>query len=166
MRSLNSWVMSDQKVKRWVGKYEVGKTIVQGTFAKVRYAKDIETGESVALKILDKDKLLKTKMSEQVKFTFLISIRFFSCLLSCTLLGSKTSEIHREICLNSGNVMCVLLRLLLQIKIEICTMMLINHPNVVQLYEVHLHAPTFLYLSLFFLVQPGIEISLESKQIC
>lgn len=66
--------MSDQKFKRWVGKYEVGKTIVQGTFAKVRYAKDIETGESFALKILDKDKLLKTNMSEQVKFTFLISI--------------------------------------------------------------------------------------------
>lgn len=59
--------MSDPIVKRWVGKYEVGKTIVQGNFAKVRYAKDTETGESVALKILDKDKVLKNKMSEQVK---------------------------------------------------------------------------------------------------
>lgn len=70
--------MSDPKVKRWVGKYEVGKTIVQGTFAKLRSAKDTETGESVALKILDKDKLLKTNMSEQVKNSlFLIRIRFY-----------------------------------------------------------------------------------------
>ncbi|CAF2338342.1 unnamed protein product [Brassica rapa] len=93
--------MSDQKVKRWVGKYEVGKTIVQGTFAKVRYAKDIETGESVALKIIDKDKLLKTKMSEQIKK-------------------------------------------------EICTMMLINHPNAVQLYEV-LASKTKIYIVLEFI---------------
>lgn len=54
------------KVQRRVGKYEVGKTIGQGTFAKVRFAKDTETGESVALKILDKEKVLKNKMSEQV----------------------------------------------------------------------------------------------------
>uniref|UniRef100_A0A0D3AKC6 non-specific serine/threonine protein kinase n=1 Tax=Brassica oleracea var. oleracea TaxID=109376 RepID=A0A0D3AKC6_BRAOL len=59
--------MNRPKVQRRVGKYEVGKTIGQGTFAKVRYAKNTETGESVALKILDKQKLLKNnKMSVQV----------------------------------------------------------------------------------------------------
>lgn len=57
--------------RRIVGKYEVGKTIGQGTFAKVRYAKNTETGESVALKILDKQKLLKNnKMAGQVKTHF------------------------------------------------------------------------------------------------
>lgn len=52
------------------------------------------------------------------------------------------------------------LRLLLQIKIEICTMMLINHPNVVQLYEVHLHTPNF---SLRVSVFSGVEANLLKK---
>ncbi|CAA2967989.1 CBL-interacting kinase 32 [Olea europaea subsp. europaea] len=59
--------MSQPKVKRRIGKYEVGRTIGEGTFAKVKFAKNSETGEPVALKILDKDKVLKNKMSEQIK---------------------------------------------------------------------------------------------------
>jgi serine/threonine protein kinase len=50
-----------------VGKYELGKTLGEGTFAKVKYAKNMETGESVAIKVLDKDKVLKHKMVEQIK---------------------------------------------------------------------------------------------------
>lgn len=71
--------MNRPKVQRRVGKYEVGKTIGQGTFAKVRYAKNTETGESVALKILDKEKVLKNKMSEQVlTFTLCkVNLKFF-----------------------------------------------------------------------------------------
>jgi len=34
--------MSTTKVKRRVGKYELGRTIGEGTFAKVRFAKDTE----------------------------------------------------------------------------------------------------------------------------
>lgn len=59
-------VMNRPKVQRRVGKYEVGKTLGQGTFAKVRCAVNTETGERVALKILDKEKVLKHKMAEQV----------------------------------------------------------------------------------------------------
>jgi len=55
-----------QQVKRRVGKYEVGRTIGEGTFAKVKFARNSETGEPVALKILDKEKVLKHKMAEQV----------------------------------------------------------------------------------------------------
>lgn len=62
--------MSSSKVKRRVGKYELGRTIGEGTFAKVRFAKNSETGEHVAIKILDKDKVLKNKMVEQVSFKF------------------------------------------------------------------------------------------------
>lgn len=61
-------VMNRPKVQRRVGKYEVGKTLGQGTFAKVRCAVDTETGERVALKILDKEKVLKHKMAEQVTY--------------------------------------------------------------------------------------------------
>jgi len=58
--------MSQPKIKRRVGKYEVGRTIGEGTFAKVKFARNSETGEPVALKILDKEKVLKHKMAEQV----------------------------------------------------------------------------------------------------
>ncbi|XXG52705.1 hypothetical protein AAC387_Pa03g0962 [Persea americana] len=60
-------MMNASKVKRRVGKYEVGRTIGEGTFAKVKFARNSETGDPVALKILDKEKVLKHKMVEQIK---------------------------------------------------------------------------------------------------
>lgn len=60
--------MNQPKVKRRVGKYEMGRTIGEGTFAKVKFARNTETGEPVAIKILDKEKVLKHKMAEQVIF--------------------------------------------------------------------------------------------------
>ncbi|PWZ30576.1 CBL-interacting protein kinase 8 [Zea mays] len=51
---------------RRVGKYEVGRTIGEGTFAKVKFAQNTETGESVAMKVLDRSSILKNKMAEQV----------------------------------------------------------------------------------------------------
>ncbi|XP_044482206.1 CBL-interacting serine/threonine-protein kinase 3-like [Mangifera indica] len=59
--------MSQPKIKRQVGKYEVGRTIGEGTFAKVKFARNSKTGEPVALKILDKEKVLKHKMAEQIR---------------------------------------------------------------------------------------------------
>jgi serine/threonine protein kinase len=56
-----------------IRKYEIGKTLGEGTFAKVKYGQHVETGASVAIKIIDKDKILKQKMVEQV------------CLLTCLL---------------------------------------------------------------------------------
>ncbi|KAJ1394314.1 Serine/threonine-protein kinase, active site [Sesbania bispinosa] len=59
--------MNGQKIKRRVGKYDIGRTIGEGTFAKVKFARNSETGEPVALKILDKEKVLKHKMAEQIR---------------------------------------------------------------------------------------------------
>lgn len=59
--------MSQPKIKCRVGKYDVGRTIGEGTFAKVKFARNSETGEPVAIKILDKEKVLKHKMAEQIK---------------------------------------------------------------------------------------------------
>ncbi|ONM60989.1 CBL-interacting serine/threonine-protein kinase 3 [Zea mays] len=73
--------------RRRLGKYELGRTIGEGTFAKVRVAKNMDTGDHVAIKILDKAKVHKNKLAEQIRR-------------------------------------------------EICTMKLIQHPNVVRLYEV------------------------------
>ncbi|KAI8020912.1 CBL-interacting serine/threonine-protein kinase 9 [Camellia lanceoleosa] len=50
-----------------VGKYEIGKTLGEGSFAKVKYAKNTETGDSVAIKIIDRDRVLRHKMVEQIK---------------------------------------------------------------------------------------------------
>jgi len=68
--------MNGQKIKRRVGKYEVGRTIGEGTFAKVKFARNSETGEPVALKILDKEKVLKYMLAEQVVQEIFFDITF------------------------------------------------------------------------------------------
>nr|XP_012568410.1 CBL-interacting serine/threonine-protein kinase 8 isoform X2 [Cicer arietinum] len=54
-------------VLRKVGKYEIGRTIGEGTFAKVKFAQNTETGESVAMKVLDRSTIIKHKMADQIK---------------------------------------------------------------------------------------------------
>jgi len=50
-----------------VGKYEIGRTLGEGTFGKVKFAVNTETNEKVAIKILDKEKIQKQNMGEQIK---------------------------------------------------------------------------------------------------
>jgi len=50
-----------------VGKYEIGKTLGEGTFGKVKYAINSETDERVAIKVLDKEKIQKQNMGAQIK---------------------------------------------------------------------------------------------------
>ncbi|OWM65921.1 CBL-interacting serine/threonine-protein kinase 24 [Punica granatum] len=54
-------------VTRKVGKYQVGRTVGEGTFAKVKFAQNTETGESVAMKILAKSTILKHRMVDQIR---------------------------------------------------------------------------------------------------
>ncbi|KAK9029691.1 hypothetical protein V6N11_026797 [Hibiscus sabdariffa] len=56
-----------EKSRRKVGKYEVGRTVGQGTFAKVKFAQNTITRESVALKVLPKTTILKHRMVDQIK---------------------------------------------------------------------------------------------------
>lgn len=49
-----------------VGRYELGRTLGEGSFAKVKFARNPQTNENVAIKILDKEKVLKHKMIGQV----------------------------------------------------------------------------------------------------
>ncbi|KAK2645925.1 hypothetical protein Ddye_021120 [Dipteronia dyeriana] len=56
-----------KKGTKKVGKYEVGRTIGEGTFAKVKFAQNRETGESVAMKVMAKTTVLKHKMVDQIK---------------------------------------------------------------------------------------------------
>lgn len=55
-----------------VGKYELGKTLGEGSFAKVKFAKNVETGDCVAVKILDRNQVLRHKMVEQVLLLILL----------------------------------------------------------------------------------------------
>nr|QSH71625.1 CBL-interacting protein kinase [Hedychium coronarium] len=50
-----------------VGKYDVGETIGQGTFAKVKVAVNTETRGTVAIKVLAKNTILEHKMVHQIK---------------------------------------------------------------------------------------------------
>ncbi|CAI5726996.1 unnamed protein product [Peronospora destructor] len=55
------------KMVKKVGKYEIGKTLGEGTFGKVKYAVNTETDERVAIKVLDKEKIQKQNMGAQIK---------------------------------------------------------------------------------------------------
>ncbi|KAL0282407.1 UNVERIFIED_CONTAM: CBL-interacting serine/threonine-protein kinase [Sesamum angustifolium] len=50
-----------------VGKYELGRTLGEGTFAKVKFATNTHTGAPVAIKIIDRDRVLCHQMVEQIK---------------------------------------------------------------------------------------------------
>lgn len=71
--------MNNPSVRTCVGKYELGKTLGEGTFAKVKFAKNVETGAAVAIKVLDKEKILKHKMVEQVKSTPCLFTFIWNC---------------------------------------------------------------------------------------
>ncbi|KAA8541989.1 hypothetical protein F0562_023141 [Nyssa sinensis] len=49
------------------GKYKLGRLLGCGTFAKVYHARNLQTGESVAMKIVSKDQVIKVGMMDQVK---------------------------------------------------------------------------------------------------
>lgn len=50
-----------------IGKYEIGKTLGEGSFAKVKYARDIHTGHSFAIKVIPRDLVLRHELAEQIK---------------------------------------------------------------------------------------------------
>ena len=47
------------KKKSRIGMYEVGRTLGEGRYAKVKLGRHIETGSQVAIKIMQKDRLRK-----------------------------------------------------------------------------------------------------------
>ncbi|KAA8535339.1 hypothetical protein F0562_030342 [Nyssa sinensis] len=49
------------------GKYELGRLLGHGTFAKVYHARNLQTGKNVAMKVVGKEKVIKVGMMEQVK---------------------------------------------------------------------------------------------------
>eukprot|EP00252_Welwitschia_mirabilis_P017576 TRINITY_DN3892_c0_g1_i1.p1 TRINITY_DN3892_c0_g1~~TRINITY_DN3892_c0_g1_i1.p1 ORF type:complete len:211 (-),score=31.83 TRINITY_DN3892_c0_g1_i1:212-844(-) len=50
-----------------VGKYELGRCLGEGTYAKVKAARNVFTGERFAVKIIDKKMIFKNNLMNQVK---------------------------------------------------------------------------------------------------
>ncbi|ESQ55521.1 hypothetical protein EUTSA_v10025024mg [Eutrema salsugineum] len=50
-----------------LGRYEMGKLLGHGTFAKVYLARNVKSGESVAIKVIDKEKVLKGGLIAHIK---------------------------------------------------------------------------------------------------
>ncbi|KAG5559633.1 hypothetical protein RHGRI_009231 [Rhododendron griersonianum] len=50
-----------------IGKYQIGRTIGEGTFAKVKLAVNTENGQYVAIKIIDKHMVVENNLTNQVK---------------------------------------------------------------------------------------------------
>ncbi|PHT49345.1 hypothetical protein CQW23_09092 [Capsicum baccatum] len=50
-----------------MNKYEIGKLLGQGTFAKVYYARNLKTSQNVAVKVIDKEKVMKVGLIDQIK---------------------------------------------------------------------------------------------------
>ncbi|KAI5585491.1 hypothetical protein BDE02_06G149800 [Populus trichocarpa] len=50
-----------------LGKYQVGRTIGEGTFAKVKLAVDTTNGHQVAIKIMDKNMVMQSGLKNQVQ---------------------------------------------------------------------------------------------------
>lgn len=48
-------------------RYELGRQLGKGTFAKVYYARSLITNQAVAIKVVDKEKILKVGLMDQVK---------------------------------------------------------------------------------------------------
>lgn len=48
-------------------RYELGRLLGQGTFAKVYYARSLAANHAVAIKVIDKEKVLKVGLMDQIK---------------------------------------------------------------------------------------------------
>ncbi|XP_076926504.1 CBL-interacting serine/threonine-protein kinase 1-like [Bidens hawaiensis] len=57
----------DGMQQQQLGKYEIGRTLGEGNFGKVKYAKDVQTGHPFAVKILEKTRIKNLNFSDQIK---------------------------------------------------------------------------------------------------
>lgn len=63
------WKEREEDVRQLIlGRYEIGKLLGMGTFAKVHHGRDLRTGESVAIKIINKEQVKQNHgMMEQIQ---------------------------------------------------------------------------------------------------
>ncbi|KAL3649202.1 CBL-interacting protein kinase [Castilleja foliolosa] len=59
--------MDNRTGKTLMQKYEIGRLLGQGTFGKVHFARSVQTGQSVAIKVIDKEKITRVGIINQIK---------------------------------------------------------------------------------------------------
>jgi 5'-AMP-activated protein kinase catalytic alpha subunit len=57
----------DERRNILMDRYEIGRQLGQGNFAKVYYARNLTSGQAVAIKIIDKDKITRVGLIVQIK---------------------------------------------------------------------------------------------------
>lgn len=57
----------DSKGNILLQRYELGRLLGQGTFAKVYHARNLKTTHSVAIKVIDKEKVMRVGLMDQIK---------------------------------------------------------------------------------------------------
>uniref|UniRef100_A0A0A9HLE6 non-specific serine/threonine protein kinase n=1 Tax=Arundo donax TaxID=35708 RepID=A0A0A9HLE6_ARUDO len=57
----------EKKATILMNRYELGRMLGQGTFAKVYHARNLASNQSVAIKVIDKEKVLRVGMIDQTK---------------------------------------------------------------------------------------------------
>jgi len=67
MEDHNEFLHKSHKMSKNIGSYIIGKSIGEGTFGKVKVGKHIHTGEKVAIKILDKLKMVEDEDIRRVQ---------------------------------------------------------------------------------------------------
>lgn len=107
-------VVGVEKKGMRVGKYELGRTLGEGNFGKVKFAKNIETGQGFAVKILEKKRILDLKIGDQVRketkkksifsYNFEIFIDGFSTILFSYLGLSFENFTSLSLSANSANL--------------------------------------------------------------
>ncbi|XP_024974266.1 CBL-interacting protein kinase 2 [Cynara cardunculus var. scolymus] len=73
-------------------RYELGRLLGQGTFAKVYFARHLRTGQSVAIKVIDKDKVSRVGLINQIKreISIMRLVRHPNILLLYEVMATKT----------------------------------------------------------------------------
>lgn len=56
-----------------LGRYEIGRTLGEGNFGKVKYARHLATGAHFAVKILDRNKFLSLRCDGRVRISTTLS---------------------------------------------------------------------------------------------
>lgn len=57
----------ENKAKVLMERYDIGRLLGQGNFAKVYFARNLKTGQSVVIKVIDKEKVLMVGLIDQTK---------------------------------------------------------------------------------------------------
>lgn len=64
-----------------LGKYELGRTLGEGNFGKVKFARNTDSGQAFAVKIIEKNKIIDLNITNQVCRTTHSNGFFLLCVL-------------------------------------------------------------------------------------